>query len=317
MKSQTDKISTLDEAATGAEGRDITLVGSVVNLLLIVLKLVAGFFGHSQALIADAIHSVSDLFTDAVVLLGLKVGSKEADESHHFGHGRQETLASSIVGVALIGVAVYIGYKAGMNIYYHDETHPTWMAVGAAVLSIGLKEALYRYTILVGKRIKSTAVVANAWHHRSDALSSVAVLIGVVGAQLRPDWHILDAYAAFIVSFFILKVGVDVMGASIREFTDAAPDHEVLEKMRSCIRSVHGVRGFHDLRVRTSRNRYQMELHVEVDGDLKVTQGHKIAKEVELCLIEAIEDVGQVIVHVDPSTEQTLDSQPAPSANAR
>jgi len=153
----------------------------------------------------------------------------------------------------------------------------------------------------VGRRIKSPALVANAWHQRSDALSSVAVLLGVAGAQIKPGWHILDAYAALLVSFFIVKVGLEVLWGSLREMVDTAPGAEVLDRVRSCVRRVPGVLEEHDLKIRSSGGLYQMQVHILVDGDLSVSQGHRIAKEVERCLYSDIEDVGQVIVHVDPA----------------
>ncbi|MGD2124973.1 MAG: cation diffusion facilitator family transporter [Desulfobacteraceae bacterium] len=284
------------------QGPKITLIGALVNLFLIVFKFLAGILGHSQALIADAVHSISDLFTDAVVLVGLRISRKEPDEDHHFGHARYETLASAFVGSALGGVAIYLGLQAVFNIYHHTEKHPTLLAVGAAALAIALKEVLYRYTVQVGRRIKSAALQANAWHHRSDALSSVAVLLGVGGAQINPDWHILDAYAALVVSFFILKVGLDVIRTSAREFTDAAPGFEVPHRVRSCADTVPGVIGTHDVRVRMSGGLYQMEVHVVVDANLTVKEGHRIAKEVEACLREEFDELTQVIIHVDPST---------------
>jgi cation diffusion facilitator family transporter len=147
-----------------------------------------------------------------VVLFGIKIGRKPPDKEHHFGHARIETLASAIVGLALIGTAVYLGIDAALNIHRHTESHPTGVALIGAGVSIALKEALYRYTVLIGRRLKSQLIVANAWHHRSDALSSVAVLLGVAGTLINPSWHILDAFAALIVSFFIIKVGFDILG---------------------------------------------------------------------------------------------------------
>jgi len=285
-------------------GRSVTLVGAVVNALLILCKFAAGIFGQSQALIADAVHSVSDLFTDAVVLFGLMVGQKEPDEKHHFGHARIETLASAIVGLALIVTALYLGIGAALNIYRHTEYHPTSLALIGAGVSIALKEALYHYTVRTGRRIKSQLVVANAWHHRSDALSSVAVLLGVAGTLIKPSWHILDSFAALLVSFFIVKIGLDILGSSLREFTDTAPPPEILDKITDCTQSVEGVFDMHDLRVRTSGGLYQMETHIVVDGQLTVAEGHKIAKVVERCLAEEIEDLDRVIVHVDPAVEE-------------
>jgi cation diffusion facilitator family transporter len=282
-------------------GRSVTLVGVLVNAFLILFKFLAGIFGHSQALIADAVHSISDLFTDFVVLLSLRMGRKAPDKEHHFGHARIETLATSIVGFALIATALYLGIKAAWNIYHHTEYHPTWLALVGAAVSITLKEALYRYTVHIGRRIKSSAIVANAWHQRSDALSSVAVLLGVAGASIKPSWHILDSYAALCVSFFIIKVGLEILWDSIREFIDTAPQPEILTKIRQCTLSVDGVIDMHDLRVRTSGGLHQMEIHIVVDGQLTVTEGHRIAKAVESCLSEEIVDFDRVIVHVDPT----------------
>ena len=284
-------------------GRKVTLIGALANILLIALKFIAGVLGHSQALIADAVHSVSDLFTDVVVLVGLRLGRKAPDEGHPFGHGRLETLSSALVGMGLLGAAFYLGTEAAFNIYRHSEHHPTGLALGAAVISIVIKEALYRYTIHTGRVIKSTVLVANAWHHRSDALSSVAVLLGVAGALIKPNWHILDAYAALVVSFLIAKVGLEVLWGSIHEFTDSAPKPEVLEKIRLCAGGVEGVIDLHDLKVRTSGGLFQMVLHVVIDGNLTVTQGHGIAKDVERCLEVEFEELSEVIVHVDPSSD--------------
>jgi len=281
-------------------GQRVTWVGVVANAFLIVLKFLAGIFGHSQALIADAIHSISDFITDAVVLVGLRIGRKGPDADHHFGHARIETMASGIVGICLLGVAFFIGYDAARDIYRHTESHPTWIAIAGAALSILVKEILYRYTVKVGRRIKSPAVVANAWHHRSDALSSIAVLIGVTAAQIRPGWHILDAYAALLVSFFIVKVAFDILRNMFREITDTAPAPEVIERIMKCIRSVPNVIAVHDLRARTIGGRYEVSVHVVVDPNLTVIEGHNTAQEVERCLFGEIEDVGEITVHIDP-----------------
>lgn len=285
-------------------GRTVTLVGVFVNVFLIALKLVAGVLGKSQALIADAIHSVSDLFTDAIVLLGLKLGRKAPDEGHPFGHARIETVASAAVGMALLATALYIGVSSALGIYRHVEYHPTALALLGAGLSIALKEGMYHYTAIVGRRIKSQLITANAWHHRSDALSSVAVFLGVAGARLKPAWHILDAYAALLVSFFIIKVALEILWKTLQEFTDRAPSPDVLNRIRDCSCRVDGVLDMHDLKVRTSGGRYQMETHIVVDGQMSVIEGHRIAKTVESCLKAEMEDLDQIIVHVDPAIEE-------------
>jgi len=284
-------------------GKKVTLVGILVNTFLILLKLFAGIFGSSQALIADGVHSISDLFTDIVVLIGIKISQKPPDKTHHFGHARLETLGSFIVGMALIGTALYLGIEASLTIYHHTEYHPTGLALFGAGVSIVLKEVLYHYTIRAGRRIKSQLIVANAWHHRSDSLSSVAVFIGVAGTQINPSWHVLDAFAALLVSFFIVKVGLDILKDALREFTDTAPDPEIIGKIKQCALSVNGVIDTHDLRVRTSGGLYQMEIHIVVNGKLTVSEGHKIAKTVESCLIEDVGNFDRIIIHVDPSIE--------------
>ena len=303
---QLEKLAPDSKTTSDKPGRSVTLVGALVNIILVFLKLVAGILGHSQALIADAIHSVSDLFTDALVLLGLRIGRKAPDEEHPFGHARIETLASAIMGLALIATALYLGIEAVLNIYRHTEYHPTNLALIGAGVSIALKEALYHYTVRTGRRIKSQLIIANAWHHRSDALSSVAVLLGVTGTLINPSWHVLDSFAALLVSFFIVKVGLEILRNSLREFTDTSPPPEILNKIRHCTKSVGGVLDIHDLRVRTSGGLYQMETHIVVDGQLTVVEGHRIAKEVESCLAEEIEDLDRVIVHVDPAIEEKV-----------
>jgi len=279
----------------------VTVVGALVNTILILLKFFAGIFGSSQALIADAVHSVSDLFTDVVVLLGIRIGRKPPDEGHPFGHARIETLASTIVGIALITTALYLGIKASLNIYHHNEYYPTGLALIAAVVSIALKEAIFHYTVHTGRRIKSQLIIANAWHHRSDALSSVAVLLGVAGTRIKPSWHILDSFAALLVSFFIVKVGLEILRIALREFIDTAPKPEIISKIEQCALTVDGVLDTHDLRVRTSGGFYQMEIHIVVDGQLTVAEGHRIAKAVESCLVKDVDNLDRIIVHVDPA----------------
>ncbi len=283
-------------------GNTVTLVGVLVNVLLILFKFFAGLFGHSQALIADAVHSISDFFTDVVVLVGLKVSRKVPDLNHPFGHARIETLASALVGTTLIATAVFLGIRSSWDIYGHTEHHPTWLAVFGAGLSILLKETLFQYTRYVGRKINSPLVLANAWHHRSDAFSSVAVLFGVTAAQVKDSWHILDAYAALIVSFFILKAGLQIITGTIREFIDTAPDTEIISEIRKCALSQPGVLDVHDLRVRTSGGLYQMEAHIGVDEDLTVAEGHRISKAVECCLMDEIKGIDRIIIHVDPAT---------------
>ncbi len=284
-------------------GIKVTLAGSVLNLLLVFLKFAAGYLGHSQALMADAVHSISDLFTDVAVLFGLRMRGKEPDRTHHYGHARFETIMSATVGLALAAAGVYIGIEAGRDIYFHRAYQPTPITVVAALVSIISKEILYRFTITIGRRLKSSAIAANAWHHRSDAMSSVAVLLGVIGAQIREDWHVLDAFAALIVSFLVLGVAFRICWEALKELADTAPRPEVQKKIFDCVSGVHGVLNVHDLRVRSSGGLLQMEVHVVVDQDLTVAQGHSIAKTVESCVKDEVENVGNVLIHVDPGSQ--------------
>lgn len=293
-------------------GYRITVWGVVVNIALTAVKFVLGFMGKSQALVADATHSLSDLITDAAVILGLAAGRREPDERHHFGHGRMETMAAAFVALSLIGVALYIGATAGLSIYRHDSLQPSWIALVGAGLSIVTKEILYQATVRVGRRIRSKVVVANAWHHRSDSLSSIAVFVGLSAACIRPEWHILDAYAALLVSLFILKQGVGLFFDSINEFTDAAPAPDILEHINGCIQRVEGVQAVHDLKVRTSGGMLQMQVHIVVDGNMSVIEGHRLSKAVESCLFSDVDNLLEVVVHVDPAQEEGAGEEGGP-----
>ncbi len=286
--------------ATNSEGYRVTLIGGICNVGLIALKASAGIISNSEALIADAIHSLSDLITDIFTLAGFRIGRKGADANHHFGHGRVETFFSSITGILLILGGAYIALHSIERIRSPSLGIPGTLAVGVALLSVPVKEALYRWTMRVGRRTASPSLIANAWHHRSDALSSIAVVIGVTGAHFKLEWVSLDAWAALAVSLFIFKAGGQIVLRAYRELTDAAPGMSVQEKIRACALGIKGVKDLHDLRIRSSGGRYQMEVHVVVDGEITVREGHKIAEEVEQCLISGFPELGSVIVHVDP-----------------
>ncbi|MBI9075670.1 MAG: cation transporter [Desulfatibacillum sp.] len=294
----------MDDLSTQAnDGYRVTIVGLVANIVLVAVKLALGILGRSQALIADAVHSVSDLFTDLVVILGLHYGRRSADDQHHFGHGRLETMSTTVVSIFLAAAGIGIGFDAARSIYLKTTCHPSWIALIGAGLSIIVKEVLYRYTVHVGNKIKSKVVVANAWHHRSDAWSSIAVFAGVAGAQIHPSLNVLDSIAALLVSFVVLMVGVKMFWSTIRELSDAAPDSDTLKRITGCICGVSGVQDVHDLKVRTSADMLQMQVHIVVDGSLSVRAGHSIAKEVEQCLFDEISEVVDIVVHVDPDEE--------------
>ncbi len=288
------------EPVSNAAGTRATLVGLVVDIVLSGVKLAVGFLAGSQALVADGFHSLSDMFTDFVVLFGLAAGRRKADVRHHFGHARVETMATAVVSLSLGVAAVYVGLEAVETILSGTSHQPGWIAAAIAALSIGSKEGLYRYTVAVGKRIRSKSVVANAWNHRSDALSSLAVLIGLVAAQIRPEWAVADAWAAGVVALLLLQVGLSMFYDALGEFMDRAPAPDEVMRIARCVRETPGVLGLHDLKVRTSAGRYQMQVHIVVDGGISVNEGHHIAKEVEACLFRDFNELVEITVHVDP-----------------
>jgi cation diffusion facilitator family transporter len=287
-----------------AAGVRATWIGCGTNVSLVVFKLWAGFAANSQALIADGFHSLSDLFSDFVVLLGLKWGRKAEDADHPFGHARIETISSMVIGLTLIVVGVGITYSAIRSIYLHNPSNPGLLAIYAAAISIVLKEILFWYTIRVGRRLRSLAVIGNAWHHRTDAFSSVAVLIGVGATYVKPEWHLADSYAALVVTFFIVKVGINLVWSAFRELSDTAPDREALAQIRERSIRIDGVRQVHDLRARYSGSQIFVEIHIVVDPDMTVRQGHDIARQVKATLLGEFADVTHVIVHVDPELKQ-------------
>jgi cation diffusion facilitator family transporter len=273
-----------------------------VNVTLIGVKFWGGIVGRSQALVADAVHSISDLFGDVVVLLGLRWGRKEADEDHPYGHGRIETIAALIVGFILLLIGLGIAYESVSSIYSHRVSRPTLLAIFVAAFSIIVKEGMYWYTVVVGRRINSTAVIANAWHHRSDALSSVAVLLGVGAAHINPNWHLADSFAALIVSFFILKVSASITWSAFKELADTVSSQEVIGEIRKRAMSVEGVLDAHDIIARQSGPHLLVEMHIVVNKDMTVEQGHTIVEMVERLLIGDMKSVNKVIIHVDPDT---------------
>lgn len=281
-------------------GRRVTWVGIGVNLFLIAVKFWAGVVGRSQALVADAVHSVSDLASDLAVLMGLHFGAAPADANHPFGHGRLETLASLGVGLALVVTALLMAWEAVDLLRGPPLPAPDWLAPAAAGLSLLMKEALYHYTMRVGRRLDSRAVMANAWHHRSDALSSLAALLGTALAVFNSAWAAADPLAALAVSALILWAGGQVTLGALSELVDTAPDQSVARTILRCARQVPGVRDVHDVRVRLSAGRYLVELHVAVPAELSVRDGHRISEEVADCLRAEVPKLSQVTIHLDP-----------------
>lgn len=284
------------------EIRSITYLGIAVNVVLSVVKAVVGLMTNSLALVADGIHSLSDLATDAAVLLGLRLGSKEPDQSHQYGHGRAETFAACLIAVVLMFVGGVMIYHATLSIAKDEVTKPHLAILGVAVVSIAAKEWLYRATRKIAVRSNSSALYANAWHHRSDALSSVAVMVGFVSLELGFDHG--DQVAAICVGLMIILVGVKVIGDSFREFTEGAVDSETIEHIRRIIDADSSIRQWHQLRTRTVGREVFLDVHILVDPKLDVATAHEITVSLENALDEQITRPVNIVVHIEPDTPE-------------
>lgn len=287
--------------------RRATLVGMFVNLGLAALKFALGWLGRSQALVADAVHSLSDLSTDMAVLFGVKYWSAPADDDHPYGHGRIETIITAAIGLVLAGVALEIAYVAITSIRAGSEDRPHWIALVGAVASIIAKETLYRWTRSVGRNVKSPAFTANAWHHRTDALSSVPVALAVGVAVVRPSWQVADHLGALIVAVLILKVSWDIVTPALEDLSD----HRTSDKDRHAIEmiasSVPGVGSAHAVRTRRLGGDLGVDLHITVNPELTVRSGHDISEHVKASLLEKGPGVRDVVVHLEPGAPSEAD----------
>ena len=283
----------------------VTLVGGVVNVVLLVFKFVAGIMGHSAAMVADAIHSFSDFVTDLIVIFFVHISGKPQDKSHDYGHGKYETLAMTIIGFALLAVAVGIVLGGATKIAAWaggaQLQAPGMLALWAALLSIVLKEATFRYSMAEARKLQSQAVEANAWHHRSDALSSIGTAVGIGGAIfLGQKWTVLDPIASVLVGLFIIKVAVFLLRDGIGDLMEHSLPDEVENEILQLAASVQGVAEPHDLRTRRIGNHYAIELHILMDGNMPLREAHDKASEVEDLLRNHYGEDTHIAVHVEP-----------------
>lgn len=283
----------------------VTLMGSVVNVILLVFKFIAGILGGSAAMIADAVHSLSDFLTDIVVIAFVRISSKPEDEDHDYGHGKYETLATSIIGLALLMVGLYIFYNGARQIW--DVMHgaeieqPGLVALIAAIVSILLKEWTYRFTVSVGKKVESQAVIANAWHHRSDALSSIGTAIGIGGAiLLGKGWAVLDPVAALVVSVFIVKTALGLLSTSSGELLEKSLPKEVEKKIVDIVESEPEVSEVHHLCTRRIGNNIAIEMHIRMPGEISLKDSHTRASNIERKLRQHFGEHTHINLHVEP-----------------
>ena len=283
----------------------VTLVGSAGNVALLTFKFIAGVMGHSSAMIADAVHSLSDFITDVIVLAFVHVSAKPQDVDHDYGHGKYETFATFIIGLALVaaatgiivsGVSKLIDWAGGKQL-----EAPGWLALAAAIISILIKEVLFRYTAIRGKHLDSQALVANAWHHRSDALSSIGTAVGIGGAILLGNrWTVLDPLASVVVGVLLVKVAVSLLRTSIGELTETSLSSEIEMEIEDIIRSVPDVSEPHNLRTRRIGNRFAIEAHVRMDGTLPLSAAHDRATAIEEGLRQRFGRQTHITIHMEP-----------------
>jgi cation diffusion facilitator family transporter len=278
----------------------ITWLGLIINVLLTASKFVFGIIGHSQAAVADAVHSFSDLGTDIAVLFGVRFWSAPADERHPYGHRRIETLITVLIGAALAAVAVGFSLDAVEKLRHPPAGSPTLIALTGSLLTIVLKEWLFHRTRKVGRGVQSPAVIANAWHHRSDAFSSIPVVIAISAAAWKPEWQFLDQIGALVVAVMILKVALDITKPALAELIDAGASQQDFQKIIELSQSVSGVQSVHKVRTRRNGAGLYVDLHATVDGSMTVRAGHDIATQLQRKLIVDGPSVADVVVHIEP-----------------
>ena len=283
----------------------VTLLGMFVNMVLFVFKLVSGIVGRSGAMIADAVHSASDFATDIVVLAFVRISAKPRDDDHNWGHGKYETLASLIIGVALfaVGVEILLDSAEKIKAVVNGEVlpRPGAIAIIAAAVSIVAKEALYQWTVRVGKQLNSPSLVANAWHHRSDALSSIGALLGIGAAYfLGEKWRIADPIAAIVVAAIIIKVSIDLCSTALAELLERSLSKETEAEILSLISATPKVQKPHNLRTRRIGSDIAIEVHIRVEGTMTVFESHEISRDIERALRERYGERTAVAIHIEP-----------------
>lgn len=282
----------------------VTWGGMFVNLALSGIKFIVGILGSSQAVVADAIHSLSDMSTDIAILFGVKFWTAPPDSSHPYGHERIEELVTVAIGLALAFVAAGLTYNAITNMHEDHVKSIRWVAVIGPVLSIIGKEALYRWTVHVGEKVKSSAVIANAWHHRSDALSSIPALVAVVVAALYPEWGFIDHIGAVVIACFIFKVSWDIIVPALKGLIDTGASAKTQAHIKDIAMGVKGVKSTHAIRTRTFGSNLLVDLHILVDPYLTVKAGHNISEGVKEQLLKNVPEVMDVVVHLEPYDEE-------------
>ena len=282
-----------------------TIAGSLVSLILILIKFPAGIIGQSSAMIADAVHSLSDFFTDVIIIIFIKTSQKPKDKEHKYGHGKFETLATLIIGIVLLAVGLGIAWNGATNIYSVMQgdvlPSPGIIALIAAFTTILLKEILYWYTAIKGKKLNSPVLIANAWHHRSDAFSSIGTAVGIGGAIVLGDkWTILDPLAALVVSFFIVKTSFNLIKPCLDELLERSLPEETEKEIEKIVSEFQEVHHLHNLCTRKIGNYYAIEFHIKMDGCQSLQESHNIVSEIEMKLKKQYGNKTHITIHAEP-----------------
>ena len=291
------------------KAQHVTWIGAIINVLLSSLKILAGFTGKSSAMIADGIHSLSDLVTDVIVVIFFRISDAEKDDRHPYGHGKFETFSTFLIALVLfcVGLGIFYGGTSKIVSVIRGEIlhKPEMIAFWAALISIVCKEGLFQYTQKVGKQINSQAIIANAWHHRSDAFSSIGVAIGIAGAIfLGNKWVVLDPIAGVIVSFFIMKTAIELSLPSIQELMEASLPKETVKKIETLILEDSEVKSFHKLRSRKIGEVFVIDVHIQLDNTISLVQAHNIAGALSQRIREEFGSKTQINIHTEPSKQE-------------
>ena len=281
----------------------ITIWSVAANCLLALIKFLIGFWGKSQAVVADGVHSLSAISSDIAILFGVKYWLKPPDHKHPYGHKKIESLVTVIIGLLLLIASISIAYNSIITFYERPIQKLSWFVIAAPLFSIVTKEILYRRTYKIGEKTSSSSVKANAWHHRSDAFSSLTVLAAVFVSALSNKLYFLDNIGAIIVSLFILKIAIQFIINSLSELTDTGVSQNEINKMKDIIKKIEGTSNAHDIRTRKIGESVFVDLHLTVDGNFSVYKGHEISEEVRNALIKKIQSVIDVVVHIEPKQE--------------
>lgn len=280
--------------------RVVTIWGLILNIVLTILKILIGYFAGSSSVVADGVHSLSDCSTDVAVIVGVKYWDKAPDSDHPYGHRRIEAMTSVFIGIVLAVVGVLLIYNAAVKLHSQQFTVPEWSALIIAILSIVSKEILYRWTLKKSEELKSTALRANAWHHRSDAVSSIPVAIAIGFTKYDTSWAMLDPIASIAVSFFILNAAYTIVWPSLLELSDSGANEQKIKDIEKLVSSVDGVLSIHALRTRYQGNGLYVDLHIQVNPDITVREGHAIAGKVKHLLLNEGPEIMDVLVHIEP-----------------